>query len=128
MEKCLKWNNRGNTQALRGRAKRAMNFPPTVQTGREALCVAVELSQTPFKQLKPLNTCTSIQNLSESQTAKMAATASGSDLVRRVTLKLHIILVVIICSCRAKALTQGLFVSVSLLCPSTLLTTPTLLY
>lgn len=81
MEKCLKWNNRGNTQALRGRAERAMNFPPTVQTGREALCIAVELGQTPFKQLKPLNTCTSTQNLSESQTAKMAAAASGADLV-----------------------------------------------
>lgn len=127
MEKCLKWKNRGNTQALRGRAERAMNFPPTVQTGREALCVAVELSQTPFKQLKPLNTCTSNQNLSESQTAKMSATASGADLVGRGPLKLHIILVFIIFSYRAKALTQGLFVSVCLLCPSTPLTAPTLL-
>lgn len=127
MEKCLKWKNRGNTQALRGRTERAMNFPPTVQTGREALCVAVELSQTPFKQLKPLNTCTSNQNLSESQTAKMSATASGADLVGRGPLKLHIILVFIIFSYRAMASTQGLFVSVCLLCPSTPLTAPTLL-
>lgn len=58
-----------------------MNFPPTVQTGREALCVAVELSQAPFRQPKPLNTCTSNQNVSESQTAKTVGAASGADLV-----------------------------------------------
>lgn len=43
-----------------------MNFPPTVQTGREVLCVPVELVQTPFIQLKPPNTRTSNQNMSES--------------------------------------------------------------
>lgn len=59
-----------------------MNFPPTGQTSREALCVAVELSQAPFRQSKPLNTCTSNQNVSESQTAKTVA-ASGADLVCR---------------------------------------------
>lgn len=96
-----------------------MNFPPTVQTRREALCVAVELRQTPFIQLKPLNTRTSNQNVSESQTAKMVGAASGADLVCWEPLKLHIILVFIIFSRRAAALTQGLFVSVCLLCHST---------
>lgn len=104
---------------MRGRAERAMNFPPTVQTRREALCVAVELRQTPFIQLKPLNTRTSNQKVSESQTAKMVGAASGADLVCWEPLKLHIILVFIIFSRRAAALTQGLFVSVCLLCHST---------
>lgn len=125
MEKCLKWKNRGNVEALRGSAERAMNFPPTVQTGREALCVAVELVQPPFREQKPLNTRTSNQNVSESQTAKMVGLASGADLVCWGPLKLHIILVFIIFSHRATALTQGLFVSVCLLCPLNPPTAPT---
>ena len=66
---------------MRGRAERALNFPPTVQTGREALCVSMDPSQTTFMQLKPLNTRTSNQNVSESQTAKKVSVASGADLV-----------------------------------------------
>lgn len=81
MEKYLNWKNRGNKPALRGRAERAVNFPPTVQTGREALCVSMDLGQTTFMQLKPLNTRTSNQNVSESQTAKKVSVASGADLV-----------------------------------------------
>ena len=49
----------------------------------------------------------------------MVSLASGADLVCWGPLKLHIILVLIIFSRRFTALTQGLFVSVCLLCPST---------
>lgn len=48
----------------------------------------------------------------------MVGLASGAHLVCWGPLKLHIILVFIIFSHRATALTQGLFVSVCLLCPS----------
>lgn len=118
MEKCSKWKNRGNEQASRSRAERAVNFPPTVQARREALCVAVELSQTIFIQQEPRNARTSNQIVSESQTAKTVGAASCADLVCWGPLKLHIILVFIIFSRGATSLTQGLFVSVCLLCHS----------
>lgn len=46
MEKYSKRTNGGNKAVVSGRAESAANVPPTVRTGREALCVAVELSQT----------------------------------------------------------------------------------
>ena len=99
-----------------------MNSPPTVPAGREALCVSMELGQPPpplLIELKLLNTRTSNQNVSESPTAKMVSLASGADLVCWGPLNLHIILAFIIFSRWATALTQGLFVSLRLLCPST---------
>lgn len=98
---------------------RELNFPPTVQARREALCVAVELSQTIFIRQKPRNARTSNQIVSESQTAKTVCAASCADLVCWGPLKLHIILVFIIFSRGATGWTQGLFVSVCLLCHST---------
>lgn len=107
MEKCWKWKNRGNVEALRGRAERAMNSPPTVPAGQRGSLCGCGARPTAFIQLKPLYAHTSNQNLSESPTAKMVSLASGADLVCWGPLKLHIILVFIIFSHRATALTQG---------------------
>lgn len=66
MEEYRKW-----TSFARQSWEGAMNFPPTAATGREALCVAVELSQTSFMQLKtPETHRTSNQSVSESHTAQ----------------------------------------------------------
>ena len=87
---------------------------------RSSLC-GCGAEPKPSTQLKPLNARTSTQNVSESQAAKTVCAASGADLVwwKEGPLILHIILVFIIFSCRAKAWTLSLFVSVCLLCPPT---------
>lgn len=99
-----------------------MNFPPTAATGREALCVAVELGQTSFMQLKTPQNTSHIQpeRVRIAHGPERLGAASGTDLVRWRTLNLHISTAFIIFSRRATTLTQGLFVSVFffLLCPS----------
>lgn len=79
-----------------------------------------------FIQLEPW-TLAHQTSVSESQRAKMLSLASGVGLVCWGPLTLHIILVFIIFSRKATALTQGLFVSVCLLFPS-VAPTPPLLY
>ena len=120
MEKSLELKNRGNVEA-----ELREQWTPLLQSQlAERLFVCLwSLANPPpppfIIQLKLLNTRTSNQNVSESPTAKMVSLASGADLVCWGPLKLHIILAFIIFSRRATALTQGLFVSLCLLCPST---------
>jgi len=94
-----------------------MNSPPTLLAGREALCVAVELSQTPSYNWNPW---TPAQLGRVLQNHWLVRLVSDADLVCwGGPLKLHIILVFIIFSLKATALTQAFFVSVCLPCPST---------
>lgn len=107
---------------MSGRAESAAQRPSYSQNWQRSSLCGCGAQPNPFTQLKPLNARTSTQNVSESPAAKSVCAASGADLVcRRVgwggALKLHIILAFIIFSCRAKARTLSLFVSVCLLRP-----------